>query len=351
MKQGALTEAARELHDALSRAEGDSVSIVTESAAHEALAELCEQQGELASAIHHLRKAQALREKIAQRDARNKLAQVQARAAIEAAKKDAEIHKLRFVELHAMQSQLVEAEKMALLGTLAAGAAHELNTPLGVLRSNTQLSATAIERLLALVREQGQVGTQVTKLAVVLESCKQSTEQAVQRLSAVTQSFRQFTQLDQAERRAFDVGEGLESALALLEPAISAEIRLERRFEKVPPIEGWPRQLNQAFMTVLQNAVEAIDAAGVVSVETSRTKDHVLVRVRDNGRGMSADQAAHLFDMAWSEEGGRTKMRMGLCAAHATIRKHGGEIDVQSAIGQGTTMTFTFPIPQRLAQT
>jgi signal transduction histidine kinase len=66
---------------------------------------------------------------------------------------------------------------------------------------------------------------------------------------------------------------------------------------------------------------------------------------------MSADQAAHLFDMAWSEEGARTKMRMGLCAAHATIRKHGGEIDVQSTIGQGTTVTFTFPIPQGPART
>jgi signal transduction histidine kinase len=341
MKQGRLAEAARELNDALALIEDDSVSIVTQSDAHEALAELCERQGELAKAIAHLRKAQSLREQIAQREARTKLAQLEARAAMEAAKKDAEIHKLRFVELHAMQSKLVEAEKMALLGTLAAGTAHELNTPLGVLTSNTQLSATATERLLSLVKGES---AEAARLAAVLESCRRSTARALERLSSVAESFKRFTLLDQAERRTFDVREGLESAIALLEPTIPDAIELSRRFESVPRLEGWPRELNQAFMTVLRNAVEAIDGPGVVSVETTATVDHVLVRVRDSGRGMSEEKAKHLFDMAWSEEGGRTKMRMGLCAADATTRKHGGKIDVQSTVGEGTTVTFTFPI-------
>ncbi len=338
--QGALAEATHELNDALRRVEGDSVSIVTETAAHEALAELSEQQDELASAIVHLRRVQALREQISQREAHSKLAQVEARAAMEAAKKDAEIHKLRYVELHAMQSKLLEAEKMGLLNTLAAGAAHELNTPLGVLRSNAQLSATATERLLGLVEDDS---AQVAKLAAVLESCAQSTEQALERLSAVAHGLARFAQLDHAERRAFDVREGLESTLALLEPAIPETIEVERRFEDVPLIEGWPRQLNQAFMTVLENAVQAIDGAGVVSVETTATDGHVLVRVRDSGRGMSPEKAAHLFDMAWSEGGARTKMRMGLCAAHATASKHSGEIEVESTLGEGTTLTFVLP--------
>jgi two-component system, NtrC family, sensor kinase len=341
INRGALADAARELNDALTLIEGDPVSIVTESDAHQALAELCEQQGELADAFAHLRKAQALRDQVAQREARNKLAQVEARAAMEAAKKDAEIHKLRFVELHAMQSKLLEAEKMALLGTLAAGTAHELNTPLGVLSSNNQLSATATARLLSLVKEDH---PEAARLAAVLESCRSSTARALERLSSVAESFKRFTLLDQAERCAFDVEEGLESAMALLEPTIPNQIQLERRFEPVPRIEGWPRELNQAFLTVLQNAVEAIDGAGVVSVETSATEDHVLVRVRDSGRGMSEEKAKHLFDMAWSEEGGRTKMRMGLCAAHVTTQKHGGDIEVHSILGEGTTVTFTLPI-------
>ena len=102
---------------------------------------------------------------------------------------------------------------------------------------------------------------------------------------------------------------------------------------------GWGRAL-------LQNAVQAIHGAGVVSAETSATEEHVLVRVRDTGRGMSEEQAAHLFDVAWSEDGTRTRLRLGLSAAYTTMQKHGGTIEVQSVLAQGTIVTFRFPIPQ-----
>lgn len=341
MKTGALDKAAYELNDALQLIDEDAVSIVTKGDLHQALAELSERQERYADAVVHLRKSQALREQVTQREARNKLAQVEARAAFEAAKKDAEIHKLRFIELHAMQSKLVAAERMAVLGTLAAGAAHELNSPLGVLSSNQQISTNAVSRLLSL---RGGDETQSAKLAAILESCKQSSERALERISSVAESLKRFAQLDRAELRRLDVEEGLQSALALLGPAIPGEVRVERRFAKVPPLEGSARELNQAFMTVLRNAVEAIDGAGVVSVETAATSDQLFVRIRDNGRGMNEEKAAHLFDMAWSEEGARTKMRMGLAAAQAIVQQHGGQIEVESALGSGTTVTFIFPL-------
>jgi two-component system NtrC family sensor kinase len=350
MRRGLLADAALELEDALQRVKGNSVSIAAETDAHEALAELSEKQGALAAAIVHLRSAKSLREEVFQRDTRNQVAQVETRAQMEAVKKDAEIHKLRFVELHKMQSKLVEAEKMALLGTLAAGAAHEMNTPLGVLSSNAQLASKAIERLSALVRE-GDVATQVTRVANVLESTRKSTDQAMQRLVAVGQSFLRFTQLDRAGLQTFDVREGLENTLALLRPSIREGIVVETRLEDVPRIDASPLALNQAFMTVLQNAVEAIDGAGVITVETRVVEAQVLVRIRDTGRGMSPEMAAHLFDMAWSEGGGRTKMRMGLCAAHYTVQNHGGAISVESTLGQGTAVSFVFPVDAPQSET
>jgi len=307
------------------------------------LAEVCERRGELARALEQLRQAQALREQIARNDARNKLAQVEARAAMDAAKKDAEIHKLRFVELHGMQAKLVEAERMAFLGKLAAGMAHELNTPLGVLRSNLELSTSAARRLTALLGEEGEDAAQARRLAEVLAANRATSGEAIERIAAIARSFGRFSQLDQAARRAFDVREGVESALALLEPTVPHEITIERRLDPVPTIEGWPRELNHAFMTVLQNAVQAIEGAGAVTVETSATAEQVLVRVRDSGCGMDEDEAARLFDVDWSARGPRTRMRLGLAAAHSTMQEHGGAIDVESAPGAGTTVTFRFP--------
>jgi signal transduction histidine kinase len=214
----------------------------------------------------------------------------------------------------------------------------------GVLRSNTELSATATQRLVSLVRGEGDLGAQEAKLTSVLESCRETSDEALERIAAIARSLRRFSQLDQAERRSFDVREGLESALALLGPTISKEIAVKRRFDEVPAIEGWPRELNHAFMTVLQNAAQAIDGEGVISVETSATEEHVLVRVRDTGRGMSEEQAAHLFDVTWSEAGTRTRMRLGLSAAYSTMQKHGGTIEIESVLGQGTLVSFRFPI-------
>lgn len=354
VKQGALAEAEFELRDVLARVEGKAVSIVAEASAHEALAELLESQGRVAEAISHLRRGVALREQIAGRETRTKLAQLEARAALETARKDAEIHKLRFVELHGLQSKLLEAEKLALLGRLAAGTAHELNTPLGVLRSNAQLSETITQRLTALIHEllelvkDGEArSASVAKLVAGLEASRATTNQAMERIFSIVQNFRRFAQLDEAARRSFDVREGLESALALLGPAVPERVRIERHFAEVTQIECWPRELNQAFLTILQNAVQAIAGPGTVRVEVEQEgaqgRAQVLVRISDTGRGMSEEDALHLFDVTWSNEGPRAKMRFGLAAASATVRHHGGTIDVMSALGRGTSVTIRLP--------
>lgn len=347
VRRGALTEADEKLRDVLAHVEGTVLTVIAEAEAHEVLAELREAQGDLPAVIDHLRKAQDMRTKIHRRDAGNKRTQLEVRTAMESAKRDAEIHRSRFVELHGVQSKMLEAEKMALVGKLAAGTAHELNSPLGVLRSNTDLFATLTERLVALVGEDDVRQAKAAKLATVLKSCVNTSEQAVARISTVARSFQRFSQLDQAELRTFDVKEGLQSALDLLEPTIPAKIEVKRDFNDVPAIEGWPRELNHAFMTVLQNAVQAIQGPGVISAEIRATDELVLVLVRDTGRGMSEAQAAHLFDVAWSEDGTRTRMRLGLSAAYTTTQKHGGTMEVASVLGEGTTISFRFPIPEQ----
>ncbi len=342
IRQSDFETAETELQDALQRITGDGVSMLTEAAIRETLAELKERKGDLKATVMHLKEARRLREQVARNDAKNKRQQVEIRASMEAAKKDAEHHRLRFAELHAMQAKLVEAKKSAILGQLAAGTAHELNSPLGVLRSNAELSATTTERLLSLAPREA---PEAQQLARILESCRQTTDEAVERIGAIATSFKRFSQLDQAERRSFDVREGLESALALLRPSVPPGVTIERRLDEVPTILGWPRELNHAFMTVLQNAVQAIEDSGRVTVETATTDREVIVRIRDDGRGMSSDEVGHLFDVSWSKEGARTQMRLGLSAAYATMTKHGGDLEAQSTVKKGTVITFRFPIP------
>ncbi len=343
LRQKKVAAAEVELLDVMRRTEAYPFSVVVLASGHEALADLFEEKQDLPKTVAHLRSAQELRAQIAQRDSRNKSVQVEVRAAMEAAKKEAEYQKLRFVELHTMQSKLVEAEKMALLGKLAAGTAHELNTPLGVLQSNSKLVVTATERLAALVKESKGDAAKAGRLEKVLRSCQSTNDEALERLGAIAHSFKRFTQLDQAERRTFNVHEGLDAAIELLEPTISDKVQFRRGFAEVPLVQGWPRELNFAFMTVLQNAAQAIDGRGVVYTRTQLKMDGVLVEIEDTGRGMTEEQVSHLFDVAWDKEGKRTKMRLGLSAAYTTMQKHQGTIEVESHLGKGTIVRFWVP--------
>jgi signal transduction histidine kinase len=139
------------------------------------------------------------------------------------------------------------------------------------------------------------------------------------------------------------VVDGLQSAIEMLRSNLPEGVKLESRFQPVPEIEGWPGQLNQAFLTVLLNATQAIAGPGLVTVETEADRNTMMVRVRDTGRGMSEEERAHRFDVGWSADGKRTKMRLGLVAAHATVQRHGGRIEVASAPGQGTTLVVSLP--------
>ncbi len=339
LRRGAVAAAKLELEDAVRRVRDDSVSFVTEALLHETLADVAEGEGDLRGALDHLRRAQALRGQISKHDARNKMAQVEVRAAMEAAKQDAEQQRLRFAQLSGHQSKLVEAQKMDLLSRLAAGTAHELNTPLGVLQSNFELIRNAASRLAA---ELPEGHARLEKLGSVLASCAETTQQAMLRIGSLAQQFQRFTQLDQAEQQRFDVREGLESALSLLSPTVSRQVTVRRRFEDVPPIVGWPRELNQAFFTVLQNAVEAVGRSGEVTVETFCEDGRVVVVVRDTGPGMSPERAERLFELGWSEKGTRAKMALGLSAAYATVHKHNGSLVAESELGRGTAIIFRF---------
>ena len=349
VRRGAHAEAEAEITELLTRIAAHGKWHDIEARAHQVLADSRAARGDRDAEVFHLREVVRLQQLAAEHETQDKLGRFEARAEMKAAQQAAELHRLRFVELARMQSQLVEAEKMAQLGVLAAGTAHELGSPLGVLRSNLGLFANGVERLAVLAANEPELRSEVERIRTALSACRRTSEQAVARLAAVAERFGRFAQLDLAEQRTFDVTDGLTSALELLRPNLPPGISLEGCFEPVPHIEGWPKQLNQAFLTVLMNAIEAIDDRGVVKVWTAIEAGEVVVRIRDTGRGMTDEERTQLFDVGWSAAGDRTKMRLGLAAVQATVQRHDGSVRIESAVGSGTTFEFRLPLPSAYA--
>ena len=309
---------------------------------HELLAGVCERSGDHAAALQHFRRFHAVRGEVQDEEARATLRHERLRREIESARKDAEIHQLRYVELASMQARLVEHEKLAALGNLAAGVAHELNTPLGVLHSNLQLLRRTLDRALPMAEEQeGKLAKLLRSAGPVIET---STE-AGSRMATFVQRVIRFAGVDRADREATDLGECIESVLAMIEADLSDGVKLVRDLEPVPTTHASPARINQALMTVVLNAVAAVEreaGQGEVAVELKSQDGEIHVTVRDDGPGMAPERAAALFDVAFDSSGSRVEVRMGLPTVAATMSSLGGSVEATSSPGEGTTITMRF---------
>lgn len=311
---------------------------------HELLVDVHEQRGDAATALEHSRRTSALRQTVFNDETRDAVTRLEVRMEVETARRDAEINRLKYVELEQMQAQLVESEKGALLGNLAAGIAHELNTPVGVLQSNLELWAKVVQRLAGLELRDADAARALERVTRALEATRDTSRQALERIAGISNSLQRFVHLDEAELQAVDLVADLESTLTLLELNLPQGVKLQRRLKPVPAFRGRPRQLNQAFMTLLVNACEAVEATGTVRIESRHEADHAVVVVSDDGRGISEEERASLFEVGWSKKGGRARLRMGLSAAQATIHQHGGSLNLDTEVGRGSTFTVRIPL-------
>ena len=336
-------EQARErLEEGLGLVSGSLVKDV-ESELHEALSRLYEARGEVSRALEHYKQFHRLKEELFAEDARARLKNLQIRIGVEKAEKQAEIERLRYGELAGMQAQLVQSEKMALLGRLVAGFSHEINTPIGVINSNASL----VGRALDVMKAQGldlEGNARLRTAIETLTTSQQSSAQAGARLSELVKSLKAYARLDEAEVQRIDVSECVEESVKLFEAGLRDSIRVERKLEPVPEMTVRPGQLNQAFMTVLVNASEAIDSEGVITVKSFSREDRAHIEIADTGRGIAPDKLPGLFDIDFERKQGQVRLRMGLSNAKSMIEKHGGTIDVDTAPGAGTTFRISLPL-------
>ncbi|MCH8021006.1 HAMP domain-containing histidine kinase [candidate division KSB1 bacterium] len=168
------------------------------------------------------------------------------------------------------------------------------------------------------------------------------------RVADIVRSLRNFARLDEAEFQAVDIHEGIENTLALMAHELCDEIRVVKEYGKVPEIYCFPAELNQVFMNLLSNAVQAIGSKGTIHIKTFSGNGQVDVQISDTGPGIKSNKIKKLFEFDFSQSSSRVKMATGLVTVKNIVEKHKGTIEVESKIGQGTTFILQLPIGKSL---
>ncbi len=243
-------------------------------------------------------------------------------------------------QLKNTQAQLVQSKKMATLGALVAGLVHELNTPVGTLKSAADVTTRCVDRMIVALA----VEESIDRYKTTLKGSRDAIESAAARLERILNSLKSFTRLDRTRIEDFDLRQGLESTLTLLEHECADRIVVVKRYGQLPLVRCNAAEVNQVFMNLLRNAMEAIEDKGVITVTTRSDGEAVFVEITDTGCGIPDHQISRLFDPVFTREGQRMKAGLGLFTCSNIIEKHGGCIDVRSKPGEGSAFTVVLPI-------
>lgn len=245
------------------------------------------------------------------------------------------------------QTQLVQAEKMAALGALVAGVAHEINTPVGAIAANADLARRSIE----IVKAEAvcAAGDRLGRAISVLDESVTINETAIRRIVGIVRTLRTFARLDDAEVKSVDLHDGIESTLSLLQHELKG-IEIARVYGTLPKVTCHPGQLNQVFMNLLDNAAQATPEGGTITIRTRQESGQVVVGIEDTGGGIAPETLGRIFDPGFTTKGVGVGTGLGLAISYRIVDDHGGSIDVQSEPGQGTRFTVQLPIERRGAR-
>jgi signal transduction histidine kinase len=247
-----------------------------------------------------------------------------------------------YAALKRTELQLVQAEKMASLGQVVAGVAHEINNPVSFIVGNLQPLRDRLARLRAEIE-----GRDIPGIDDLIDRVERGFEiiaRGAERTAAIVQDLRTFSRLGDAELRPVDVHDALEVTLRLLHPRWNGRIVIHRAYGPVPVLQGAAGQLNQVFMNLLANACDAIATQGNIWIRTSCEGGSIAIAVRDDGAGIPPEHVHRVFEPFFTTKPQGKGTGLGLAIAHGVVASHGGAIHVTSAVGRGTEFRVVLPV-------
>ncbi|OIQ79899.1 sensor protein ZraS [mine drainage metagenome] len=269
-------------------------------------------------------------------------------------------------KLQDVQGQLMQSEKMASIGQLAAGVAHEINNPIGYVHSNLGSLQKYLDDLFAVVTAYEQVESllgqhpealatlRLVKQKADLEFLKEDvaalmneSREGITRVKKIVQDLKDFSHVGSDEEWVFaDLHQGMESTLSIVWNELKYKAEISKDYGDIPNIECLPAQLNQVFMNLLVNAAHAIEERGVITIRSGTLDGGVWVEVADTGKGIAAENLNRIFDPFFTTKPIGKGTGLGLSVSYSIVQKHHGSINVASEAGRGTTFRVWLPIRQ-----
>jgi signal transduction histidine kinase len=253
-------------------------------------------------------------------------------------------------ELREAQARLVQSEKVASLGRLVAGVAHEFNNPIGVVKSTNSTIQYGLEKLENIlsnsIDNDSSTVKEANKLIGIIEDCRKTNEEGAERVSDIVNRMKGFVQLDEAELQQVDIHEGIEDTLVMLHHDLIDNVTVVREFGNLPLVTCFSARMNQVFYNILLNAAQAVSEKGEIRIRTELNEEEVTVKFIDNGRGIKSDHLDKVFEPGFTTRGVGVGTGLGLTHAYQIMQEHAGEIQVRSQHGSGTEVILRFPITQ-----
>ncbi len=243
----------------------------------------------------------------------------------------------RYKELQDTQQQLIMSEKMAVIGQMVAGVAHEINTPLASIKSNVDME----EMMLQMVAPES-----ADTVAMYKESANSMisvNKMALERIMEIVKSLKNFARLDEAEFQKVNIYEGIDNTLILINNQLGGRIKIVKEYAELPMIKCFPQQLNQVFLNIFVNAIQAIKGEGVITIRTRLENGKAYIGIRDTGSGIKKENLDKIFEPGFTTKGVGVGTGLGLSICYKIIEKHQGRIWADSEVGIGTEFIVELP--------